>query len=87
MHTHANARLTQRGWLRLVSQYLPETRPLPELVAETGISRRRAYKWLARDHTGGAAALVDRQAAGRSILHRGQGAQPPGFRAVAVFLA
>ena len=48
MHTHANARLTQKGGLRLVSQHLNDHRPLAELAAEAGISLRCAYEWLAR---------------------------------------
>jgi len=48
MHTHANARLTQKGRLRLVSGHLNDHRPLAELAAEAGISLRCAYKWLAR---------------------------------------
>jgi hypothetical protein len=59
MHTHANARLAQRGRLRLVSQHLQDSHPLPELAAEAVISLRCAYKWLARYRSGGAAALVD----------------------------
>ena len=66
MHTHANARLTQKGRLRLVSQYLNDHRPLAELAAETGISSRCAYKWLARYRSGGAAALVDRRSIRRT---------------------
>ena len=65
MHTHANARLTQRGRLRLVSQHLNHHRSLAELAAEAGISLRCAYKWLARYHSGGAAALVDRRSVRR----------------------
>jgi hypothetical protein len=45
MHTHANARLTQKGRLRLVSGHLNDHRPLAELAAEAGISLRCAYKW------------------------------------------
>ena len=44
----ANARLTQKGRLRLVSGHLNDHRPLAELAAEAGISLRCAYKWLAR---------------------------------------
>jgi transposase-like protein len=60
MHTHANARLTQKGRLRLVSQYLNDHRPLAELAAEAGISLRCAYKWLARYRSGGQASLGPR---------------------------
>ena len=66
MHTHGNARLTQKGRLRLVSQPLNDHRPLAELAAETGISLRCAYKWLARYRSGGAAALVDRRSIRRT---------------------
>ena len=66
MHTHANARLTQRGRLRLVSQHLNHHRSLAELAAEAGISLRCAYKWLARYRSGGAAALVDRRSVRRT---------------------
>jgi hypothetical protein len=43
MHTHANARLTQRGRPRLVSGHLNDDRPLAELARESGISLRCAY--------------------------------------------
>ena len=66
MHTHANARLTQRGRLRLVSQHPNHHRSLAELAAEAGISLRCAYKWLARYRSGGAAALVDRRSVRRT---------------------
>ena len=66
MHTHANARLTQRGRLRLVSQHLNQHRSLAELAAEAGISLRCAYKWLARYRSGGAAALVDQRSVRRT---------------------
>jgi transposase len=66
MHTHANARLTQRGRLRLVSQHLKHHRSLTELAAEAGISLRCAYKWLARYRSGGAAALADRRSVSRT---------------------
>lgn len=40
MHSHPNARLTQKGRLRLVNQDLEYGRSLPELAAENGISMR-----------------------------------------------
>jgi len=116
MHSHPNARLTQKGRLRLINRHLLHHRPLAEQEAEAGISKRCAYKWLARYRSGGAAALMDRrsvrrtqpgdarstappaspratpsaaaptphrQAAGRSLLHRGQDPEPPGPGAVA----
>ena len=66
MHTHANARLTQKGRLRLVSQHLNDHRPLADLAAEAGIFLRCAYKWLARYRAGDAAALVDRRSVRRT---------------------
>ena len=36
MHSHSNARLTQRGRLRLVIQHLEEGRSLSELAAQSG---------------------------------------------------
>ena len=65
MHTHANARLTQKARLRLIFQHLNSHRPLAELAAEAGISLRCAYKWLARYRSGGPAALADRRSVRR----------------------
>jgi len=74
MHSHTNARLTQRGRLRLVIQHLEGGRSLSELAAENGISLRCAYCWLARYRSGGVDSLrIDGVFAalsgGRSILH------------------
>ena len=66
MHSHPNARLTQRGRLRLVIQYLEEGRSLSELAAENGISLRCAYRWLARYRAGGVASLADRRSVRRT---------------------
>ena len=66
MHPHASARLTQKGRLRLVSQYLNDHRPLAELAAEAGISLRCAYKWLSRYRSGGQASLADRRSVRRT---------------------
>ena len=69
MHTHANARLTQKGRLRLIFQHLNDHRPLAELAAEAGISLPCAYKWLARYRSGGPAALADRRSVRRQQMH------------------
>ena len=53
MHSHPNARLTQKGRLRLVTQHLEYGRSLAELAVENGISLRCAYRWLARYRSGG----------------------------------
>jgi len=82
MHSHPNARLTQRGRLRLICQHLDQGRSLPELAADAGISLRCAYKWLARFRAGGPVALADR----RSVRHhhapsrRQQLHRPGGFQ-------
>jgi transposase len=66
MHSHPNARLTQKGRLRLVTQHLEHGRSLAALAAENGISLRCAYRWLARFRSGGAASLADRRSVRRS---------------------
>ena len=65
MRIHANARLTQKGRLRLIFQHLNDHRPLAELAAEAGISLRCADKWLARYRSDGLAALADRRSVRR----------------------
>lgn len=72
MHSHPNARLTQRGRLRLVNQHLEHGRSLAELAAENGISLRCAYRWLARFRQGGPASLADRRS-----VRRGRGWDTP----------
>ena len=66
MHSHPNARLTQKSRLRLVYQHLQDRRSLAELAAEAGISLCCAYKWLARHRSGGAASLADRRSVRRT---------------------
>jgi hypothetical protein len=74
MHSHPNARLTQKGRLQLVTQHLEHGRSLRELAAENGYcfaeafsySLRCAYRWLARYRSGGPAALADRRSVRRS---------------------
>ena len=66
MHGHPNARLAQRGRLRLVIQHLEEGRSLSELAAENGISLRCAYRGLARYRSGGVPSLADRRSVRRT---------------------
>jgi transposase InsO family protein len=66
MHRHPNARLTQKGRLRLMTQHLDHGRSLAELAAENGISLRCAYRWLVRYRLGGVASLADRRSARRT---------------------
>jgi len=67
MQSHPNARLTQKGRLRLIHQHRLHHRPLAELAAETGISLRCAYKWLAHYSSVGVAALMDRRGVRRTL--------------------
>ena len=66
MQSHANARLTQKGRLRLISQHLNDHRPLAELATEAEISLRCAYKWMARYRSGGPPSLADRRSVRRT---------------------
>ena len=59
MHTHPNARLTLLGRERLQRRHIHGDN-LAFLAAESGVSLRSAYKWLARFLSGGPATLVDR---------------------------
>ena len=66
MRSHPDARLNQKGRLRLVTQHLEHGRSLKELAAENGISLRCAYRWLARYRSGGPASLADRRSVRRT---------------------
>jgi len=66
MNSQRNARLTQKGHLRLVTQHLEHGRSFRELAAENEICLRCAYRWLARYRSGGATSLVDRQGVRRT---------------------
>jgi transposase len=61
MHTHPNARLTRLGRERLLRRHIDHGKGLAFLAAQSGISVRTAYKWLARYRSGGASALVYRR--------------------------
>ena len=66
MHTHPNARLTPLGRERLLRRHIDDGENLAFLAAQSGISVRTAYKWLARYRSGGASALVDRRSVRRT---------------------
>jgi hypothetical protein len=66
MHTHPNARLTPLGRERLLRRHIDHGENLAFLAAQSGISVRTAYKWLARYRSGGASALVDRRSVRRT---------------------
>jgi transposase len=69
MHTHPNARLTPLGRERLLRRHIDQGEPLAVLAAQTGISLRTAYKWLARYRSGGHTSLADRVFAAPSSGH------------------
>ena len=60
MHSNPNARLTERGRHRRVSQHLKYSGSLSELARQR-ISIRCVYRWLARYRSGAAASLADRR--------------------------
>jgi len=66
MQSHPNARLTQTGRRRLVTQHLEQGRSLKELAGANGISLRCAYRWLARYRSGNPSSLADRRSVRRT---------------------
>jgi transposase len=66
MHSHPLARLTPISRERLIRLHIEQGIPLLDLAAQAGISLRTSYKWLARFHDGGLAALADRGSVRRS---------------------
>ena len=59
MNIHKNARTCPRSRALMVSRVLEEKRPVSEVAASMGVSRRTVYKWVQRYCAGGAAALED----------------------------
>jgi hypothetical protein len=66
MHSHLNARVTQKGRLRLLTHHLEYGRSLAELAVENGISLRCAYRWLARYRSSGPTSLAYRRSLRRT---------------------
>jgi transposase InsO family protein len=60
MNIHKNARLTPQGRLLMVLRIANEGWRVADAAAAAGLSRRRAYHWLARYRAGGEIALEDR---------------------------
>lgn len=60
MNSHKHARLTPIGRALLISRVIDEGWPASEAASAAGVSRRTAYKWLARFRDEGAAGLLDR---------------------------
>lgn len=54
----------------LVSEYMKGERPMTELCREFGVSRKTAYKWVARYNAEGPAGLDDRSRAPQTHPHR-----------------
>ena len=64
--TYTNARLTPLGRERFQRRQIEHGESLVFLATQVGISVRSSYKWLARYHSGGVAALVDRRSIRRT---------------------
>jgi len=69
MNVHKNARLTEAGRALLV-QRIKSGWPTRMAAEAAGVSRRTAYKWLARDRRGGERRLRDRSSAPRRSPRR-----------------
>lgn len=65
MKLHRNAKTTPHMRALLVTRIRHEGWSAHDAATAAGISRRSAYKWLARHRTGGLAALTDRSSAPR----------------------
>jgi len=66
---HANAPLTERGRMILVTR-IRGGRPIAHVAAEMGVSRKTAAKWWRRFCDEGVAGLADRSSAPRHCPHR-----------------
>ena len=69
MNVHKNARLTPQGRGLLVRR-IEEGWPIVEAARAAGISKRTAFRWLARHRAGGELALLDRSSAPARCPHR-----------------
>ena len=67
--SHANARLTPRGRLLLVTRVLGG-RPVAHVAKELGVSRQCAHRWVGRYRAEGPAGLLDRSSRPRSCPTR-----------------
>jgi transposase InsO family protein len=70
MKVHANAPLGPKGRESMVVRVLEQGWSLTEAAEAVGVSERTCSKWVARYRAEGAAGLVDRSSAPRSIPHR-----------------
>jgi transposase InsO family protein len=69
MNMHKNARLTPQGRLLLVQRITDQGWTVGSAAGAAGLSRRQAYRWLARYRAGGPAALSDRSSAPEHCRH------------------
>lgn len=65
MNVHENARLTPSGRAVMVSRIEDQGWPVRRAAQAAGVSRRTAYRWLARHRQGGERRLCDRSSAPR----------------------
>ncbi len=70
MNAHKNARLTPFSRELMIRRMLDERWSVAKAAHAAGVSERTAYKWLARYHGGGAAALHNARPVPRRIAHR-----------------
>ena len=69
MNMHKNARLMPQGRLLLVQRVIEQGWTVGSAASAAGLSKRQAYRWLARYRAGGTAALVDRTSAPKHRRH------------------
>ena len=69
MNVHKNARLTPLGRAVMISRIEDEGWPVARAATASGVSRRCAYRWLARYRQGGERWLGDRSSAPRRCPH------------------
>ena len=60
MNSHKNARMTVHGRVLLVERVANQGWPVAKAAEAAGVSKRTAFKWLARHRVGGTAALENR---------------------------
>jgi transposase len=70
MKVHANAPLGPKGRETMVRRVVDEAWSLTEAAAAAGVRERTCSKWITRYRAEGAAGLLDRSSAPRSIPHR-----------------
>ena len=69
MNVHKNARLAPLGRAVMISRIETEGWPVARAAAASGVSRRTAYRWLARWRAEGEAGLLDRSSRPHACPH------------------